>query len=143
MVWPKIIPNSKLSFHYRNPNQYRVVATFAVMYFCGPYTCLDAAPLVLKEGIAFHSTASSQVSDTFERSLRLNSSKNSKNFPLVSPSWVLAPFFWVVWNGVVEGEILNFSSSSCILTKCWKNEENALLVRVPRIIPMPLKDEGQ
>ena len=39
------------------PTQAGVVPVFTGMYLCGPYACIDAVPLILKEGLAFNETA--------------------------------------------------------------------------------------
>lgn len=68
------------------------------MFLCGPFTCLDAAPLMLRQGVAFNSTASWNTSIIFEVSLKFENSRFSKNFNF-SFTCVSPLFFFVVRNG--------------------------------------------
>lgn len=60
------------------------------------------------------------------------------NMTIRSSACVPAPFFFVLWNGTLGGDILNCSSRICKLSNCWDGSDGALIVRVPAVIPLPV-----
>lgn len=66
-----------------------------------------------------------------------------RNFSIHSSPCVLSPFFFVTWSGSGSNEegSLNCSFSNCTFTNCCTIEDNALLIRIPAAMPMPVRDE--
>ena len=60
------------------------------------------------------------------------------NMTIRSSSCVPALFFFVLWNGTLGGDILNFSSRIYKLSNCWDDSDGALIIQVPAVIPLPV-----
>ena len=85
----------------------------------------------------FHLSRVWLIVSNVETSLKINYTAGW-NMTILSFACVLAPFFFVLWNGTLEGYILNCSSRICKLSNCWDGSDGALIVWVPAVIPLPV-----
>ncbi|XP_060057300.1 uncharacterized protein LOC132541324 [Erinaceus europaeus] len=73
----------------------------------------------------------------FEKTLNIT---HKTQVPIKNRACLLSPFFFILWNHTGDlGGMLNCSSSSCLLSNCWREEEDSTMtVRIPAFLPILL-----